>query len=49
MIKYHVMKEGYILTVFKNERLSWLLGLVFYGLLEKTIISYLVWGFLHIH
>lgn len=60
MIKYHVMKEGYILTVFKNERLSWLpyiaivillhvIGFSFYGLLEKTIISYLVWGFLHTH
>lgn len=41
MIKYHVMKEGYILTVFKNERLSWLPYIAIVILLHVIGFSFL--------
>lgn len=41
MIKYYVMKEGYILIVFKNECLSWLLYIVIVILLYVIGFSFL--------
>lgn len=41
MIKYHVMKEGYILTVFKNQRLSWLPYIAIVILLHVIGFSFL--------